>query len=88
MWSCGAECVVYILYLVRAKKNVRLRAHAKETRERAEVSRNHCVVTHTCLTTLSTTSTQKGLPAELKHISKRRKRNQYGIPLVGATEQG
>lgn len=42
----------------------------------------------TLLLATSTTSTQKRLPAELKHISKRRKRNQYGIPLVGATEQG
>ena len=27
-----------------------------------------------------TTSIQEGLPAELKHISKRRKRNQQGYP--------
>ena len=34
-----------------------------------------CCQTHTL-----TTSIQEGLPAELKHISKRRKRNQQGYP--------
>ncbi len=32
------------------------------------------------------TSDQVGIPAELKHINKRRKRNQQGLPLVTASE--
>lgn len=35
-------------------------------------------VAHFILQTL--TSNQVGLPAELKHINKRRKRNQQGLP--------